>query len=137
MTKSGDLRAQSARKSPNLANSRLGSPATEGGGLFSLNQITRRLMSATLIRQGWVVIVLAHLGSDGTTIVEPAARQRVDRLGNAAFDIRDAAFVSRVGDRHSREKRSCVGMQRLSQHVFGIAHLYNLTQVHNRQPVRH
>ena len=86
-------------------------------------------MSGPFVFQGRVVVVAAEVVGQRTTVVESAARVRVNWNGNSAFYLDRRTRVCWVGDRHGGQERSRIWMARILEHFFGLAHLDNL-QIH-------
>src|SRR5665811_36128 len=79
----------------------------------------------------------ALVGRPGTAIEEPTERWRVDRFGDATFDLHVWSFIARVWYRNCGEKRPGVGMKRIRQQLFGFGHFHDLAQIHDRYPIAH
>src|SRR5690606_41493160 len=71
-----------------------------GCGLLPYTSLFRSLVLERGVRVG-----AAHLGGERAPLDEPALRSRVDRLGDAAFDLDRGALVARVRHRNRRQER--------------------------------
>src|SRR5690606_4848968 len=74
-----------------------------GGDL--IRPVTSDGVVVALVLERGVRVGAAHLGSERAPLDEPALRSRVDRLGDAAFDLDRGALVARVRHRNRRQER--------------------------------
>ena len=78
---------------------------------------------------------VADFHSVGASWMEGTSRRRVDRAGDIVRKGLIPTFVMRIGDRHRRKQRPCVGMERVRKECICISKFHYLTQVHYRDSI--
>ena len=84
------------------------------------------------------VLLAANLCDKGTMGVKVTALRRPGRAGHIPFqdDAPAFPFHQRDRDRHCREQRSRIEVERLRVELFLGGQLHDIAQVHDRDPIR-
>ena len=97
----------------------------------------RRPFAGGIKRTKERLLLPANFSGVGTARVKAAACGRIGRAGYIAFedDAPARPFPARIRNRHGRQERPRVGVQRIVENLIARAQLDDLAEVHNRHAV--